>query len=594
MTKHIWKDDKANNKWPDEILNVLIDKSLQPIDFTGKDRLSFLCPIHGEVSRRLDKIYEDLNEGITPKCPKCSRLGATEKVKQTNLERYGTVAPAQNKDVLDKMKQTNLERYGVETVGANKDFQEKIKKSNREKYGVDYVILNQEIKEKANQVMIEKYGTIHALQNEDSMNKFRDTMNERYGSDYTLQNDELHSKMKQTMVDTYGSEHALCNDEIKERMHQTIQAKYGVDYASQTYESYVNTQKSKGKSITSEENFNILKSKDLLSDYIDKLWEDDPLVTLRLVADSLGFAVSTTGHYIIKYELQDKISYLAGTSYGEYEIIDFLDEFNIDYNHRYSKLGPEMDIYIPNHDLGIEFNGLYWHSDIYKDKKYHLKKTKYYNEIGIKLIHIYEDEWYDDVKRNILKSLILSSCNVSINKTIEYARKLNVVELDHKPATLSKIRNFYNENHLQGYRDASIHIALVDENFDIIECMSFGYPYYGNKNGPNYHYELIRHCTKMFHNVVGGKERIFKYFINHYPYNNTFKNYTVSYCDIDKFSGKSYEELGFTLINHSIQVWGIEDNYTRRVNRNPSDNEYFKSIPKIYGCGNNTYVYTND
>jgi hypothetical protein len=122
--------------------------------------------------------------------------------------------------------------------------------------------------------------------------------------------------------------------------------------------------------------------------------------------------------------------------------------------------------------------------------------------------------------------------------------------------------------------------------------MSFGYAYFGNRKNKNkYQFELIRHCTKMYHNVVGGKERIFKYFLTQYPYDEKHHNYIITYCDVDKFSGESYERLGFRYIDHKIQVWGIEDAYTKRVFRDPNNNDYFKLLPKIYGCGNNVYIY---
>ena len=36
----------------------------------------------------------------------------------------------------------------------------------------------------------------------------------------------------------------------------------------------------------------------------------------------------------------------------------------------------ELDIYIPSHNLAIEFDGLYWHSEIHKPSNYHLNKTE--------------------------------------------------------------------------------------------------------------------------------------------------------------------------------------------------------------------------
>ena len=57
----------------------------------------------------------------------------------------------------------------------------------------------------------------------------------------------------------------------------------------------------------------------------------------------------------------------------------------------------ELDIYIPSKKTAIEFNGILWHSlenEITID--YHLNKTIKCENAGIKLIHIWEDEWHNN------------------------------------------------------------------------------------------------------------------------------------------------------------------------------------------------------
>ena len=75
----------------------------------------------------------------------------------------------------------------------------------------------------------------------------------------------------------------------------------------------------------------------------------------------------------------------------------------------------ELDLYIPKLNLAIEFNGLYWHSEVYKDKFYHKAKYKKCNENGIELIQIFEDDW------NINKLKILDLINKKYNnRDIEF------------------------------------------------------------------------------------------------------------------------------------------------------------------------------
>lgn len=54
-----------------------------------------------------------------------------------------------------------------------------------------------------------------------------------------------------------------------------------------------------------------------------------------------------------------------------------------------------VDIYVPGARLAIEYNSLYFHSEAFKRRLYHLQKTRSCNQLGINLLHIYEDEWRD-------------------------------------------------------------------------------------------------------------------------------------------------------------------------------------------------------
>ena len=52
----------------------------------------------------------------------------------------------------------------------------------------------------------------------------------------------------------------------------------------------------------------------------------------------------------------------------------------------------EIDIYLPKLKIGIEYNGIYWHSDTFVDKFYHKEKLDFFKSKGIRLIQIFEDE----------------------------------------------------------------------------------------------------------------------------------------------------------------------------------------------------------
>jgi len=65
----------------------------------------------------------------------------------------------------------------------------------------------------------------------------------------------------------------------------------------------------------------------------------------------------------------------------------------------------ELDIWIPELLLAFEYNGMLWHSiDNGHGDGYHLKKTVQCEKKGIRLVHIWEDEWLHFPERT--KSLI--------------------------------------------------------------------------------------------------------------------------------------------------------------------------------------------
>jgi len=76
-------------------------------------------------------------------------------------------------------------------------------------------------------------------------------------------------------------------------------------------------------------------------------------------------------------------------------LYDWLKTYNLNLksNDRTILDGLELDIYLPEYKLGIEFNGLYWHSELFKNKDYHLNKTLECKKRNIELLHIFEDDW---------------------------------------------------------------------------------------------------------------------------------------------------------------------------------------------------------
>jgi len=284
--------------------------------------------------------------------------------------------------------------------------------------------------------------------------------------------------------------------------------------------------------------------------------------TRRKYKRKYGSTISKTTH--------DKLSELwhqgLGTctpdckSKAEIEIYDFLKENgieNIIMGDRTILNGYELDLYLPDHNIAIEYNGIYWHS--FKDKDYHLFKTEECEKQNIHLIQIFEDEWA--FKKDIVKEKLKSILKLNTFKI--YARQCIIKEINSKEK-----EQFLKQYHIQGGDKSQIKLGLFYNN-ELISVMTFGK---GRKalgsSAKMNQYELIRFASK--YQVVGAGSKLLKYFKNTY---NPEK--IISYADRRwTFSNSNiYEKIGFKKVSKgSPNYWYVFDtirlhrfNFTKHV-----------------------------
>jgi len=288
---------------------------------------------------------------------------------------------------------------------------------------------------------------------------------------------------------------------------------------------------------------------------------------------------------------------MSGTSYKEKELLNFIEEnYNgeIIENSR-SIISPlELDIYLPDLKLAFEFNGLYWHNELYVDKNYHLNKTKLCEENGIHLVHIYEDDWL--FKNEIVKSRILNLLGKTERKI--FGRKCEIKEVPFGDS-----KEFLIKNHIQGNVNSKIRLGLYYKE-ELVSLMTFGNlrKNLGSSSKDN-SYELLRFCNKINTNVIGGANKLYKYFRNKYK-----PKEILSYADRSwtMNNDKSlYNKLGFDFVGETApNYYYIRDG--ERKNRfgfrkdilvkegfDPSKTErnimFERGIYRIYDCGSLKY-----
>lgn len=219
-----------------------------------------------------------------------------------------------------------------------------------------------------------------------------------------------------------------------------------------------------------------------------------------------GHEYDVLPHNIISHKTKCPKCTIGSTSEKERELLEFIKSIykeEIQTNNRFKNDDKtfELDIYIPKKKIGIEFNGLYWHSDIKVDKNYHINKTNFFNKLGIRVVQIFEDEW--DFKKDIVKIKLKNILGVSDNKRI-YARDTKIGDVSKKDKD-----NFLEKYHIQG-KDVSCYYKGLYYEKELIAVMSFSKPRIcltGKKE--NYDYELSRYATSC--NIVGGFSKLLKH-----------------------------------------------------------------------------------
>lgn len=300
-----------------------------------------------------------------------------------------------------------------------------------------------------------------------------------------------------------------------------------------------------------------------------------------------------TNEYLSQQVIEmNKNSVPKFTSGPQLELKEFIESLGlVVVNNNKSVLsGTEIDLYIPEKNIGIEYNGLYWHSEkMGKHRNYHINKTIMCDNNNIKLIQIFEDEWRD--KKDIVKSRlkhILKSNNSKI-----YARKCKVKVIS------TKIKNEYlTKTHLQGPDASNIKLGAYYNN-ELVGVMTFssGRKALGGKAIID-NYELVRFATN---GVVGLASKMLQYFIKNYN-----PKIIISYADRRWSTGDLYEKIGFSSIGETKpNYWYTKDfrkrehrfNYRKDIlvskgyDKNKTESEIMVDLGynKIWDCGSLKY-----
>lgn len=363
------------------------------------------------------------------------------------------------------------------------DFHKKRKASMFEKYGVEYPL---QVKEFANKVS-EKNKIIfangsecrkkceatlkanHGVNNPMELKEFRAKISKKHALKTKDEIEKSVKKRKQTKFEKYGDENFKNDEKIK----TTLFEKYGIFFPNQ-----------------------IKCSIDWVSIKDKKEFLENTLQTTHplKIAKDFNLAYSTVYKLIERFKLKHLV---RKTFNAENEINTFVKSlgFETKTNDRKILNGQEIDILVPEANIGIEHNGLYWHSEKNgKDEHYHLNKTIKCEEKGIKLFHIFEHEWIE--KQEIVKSLISNGLKIWKNE-IHFSeckiKKINKIEKS----------SFLKENNLFGDDESNYWYGLTF-NGELVELIT------AVKKEKDV-FEIVSHCKKLNFKINNGFEKLISF-----------------------------------------------------------------------------------
>ena len=493
-----------------------------------------------------------------------------EKYKQTMLKKYGVDNPGKLKQVIEKRKKTNFEKYGVEHVLQRKEIAEKVAEQNR---------ANKEKRlQKQKQTMLQKYGKENALQVDEIKEKIKQTCLEKYGVENISQNEQIKQKKKQTYIEHFGVEHNWKSQQVREKQYKTYRTNHWNIYTSLLLAKNIIPQFEKEHYVNldlPQYDFKCTLCQNTIQ-ITDKTKATKPQL---IFCPNHVHNVSKTEHEVAQW-------------ISQYATIETSKKFIFDIGENMQGNLFEIDIFLPDYNLGIEFCGEYWHSELFRSSDYHAKKLQYFTSKGIDLIEIFHSEWTN--KKHIVQSIILNRIGKS---KIIYGRQCTVKEIDNR-----LYEQFCVENHLQGYVRAKYKIGLF-HNDELVSIISFSKARFNRQ----YEFELIRSCSKCGITIIGGFEKMFKYFIDKYNPSSI-----ISYVDLRYFTGNSYSKVNMHFLKQTPpDYWYFKQGILQHRSLfqkhklhklldvfDPSLTEHENMLNngfyRVYDCGNKVFVWNRN
>jgi hypothetical protein len=382
--------------------------------------------------------------------------------------------------------------------------------------------------------VLDKYDVVHGRTKSCGCqrNKLTEKANlKNFGVKYYTQTPEYQSRRKQTTLQKYGVDHNFKVEESKPTIRQkarlTMKERYGVEYSAKIEK-------------------NRLKLKNWCESNPEKLYKSN----------------------------------------AELEILEWIKTFYPNAK-KFKKQGHEIDVFIPELNLGIEHNGLYRHNELHKTKTYHLDKTNFFKQENIRIIHIFEHEWKH--KQAQVKSFLLSA--IGKNQHRVGARDCEFI---WKDATIDReiICEFLDTYHIQGRCTYRYAIQILYKG-ELVGVATFG-RHHRNKNA----WVLNRFCSKANYTIQGGLAKLSKIA------SSQLKESIISWAHIRLSNGNGYLQAGWIeeeilppdyFYHKGLKVYSKQSRQKKKIGtpEGMTEHEHAKldGLSRVWDCGKIRFIY---
>ena len=345
-----------------------------------------------------DKYLRQSNEGI---CPVCGKETKFQGIRLGYLKHCSIKCNMNDENTTLKREQTCIEKFGVPNPYQSEEIKEKIKQKMIEKTGYEYNLQRPETIEKSKQTKLQKYGD----RNYNNVQKAKETNQQKYGVDSYSKTQEFKDFIRE-------------NNDF-DNIHQK---------GLETHNINIEKQKSLGY-MTLQELFSIY----------GQSWYKNNLVPI-LYKYHCGFVSLEDVDKIDKYYNSNN----GHSSQQEQKLYDIIKKY---YNGKVIRgdrtvlNSYELDFYLPDKNLAFEYNGIYWHSTKHKEKDYHYNKSIECFNKGIRLVHIYEFESWEDIEE------FISSIFNNTEKLTNNFDKFSPLQFSYNNIQFSKEQIIYKDDY---------------------------------------------------------------------------------------------------------------------------------------------------